>query len=102
MGRGARCILVALAALAATGCATYHPKPIIPREVLRELQQVRLEALQPATPAPSRAGAPVLDLTDGLSADEAVAVALVPAFAPFGASAGSRGRGRRCRRHPER
>jgi outer membrane protein, heavy metal efflux system len=76
MVRGVRCILAVLAAITAAGCATYHAKPIVPREVLHELQQVRLEALRPAaTPSPE-SSAPVLDLSDGLSADEAVAVSL--------------------------
>ena len=76
MVRGVRCILAVFTAVAATGCATYHPKPIIPQDVLRELQQVRLEALRPAVSPLPESSAPVLDLSDGLSADEAVAVSL--------------------------
>ena len=56
-----------------SGCATYQPKPIVPREVLRDLQRVRLEALQPPE---STSMSPAFDLADGLSTDEAVAVGL--------------------------
>jgi cobalt-zinc-cadmium efflux system outer membrane protein len=66
--------------LAFGGCASFQPKPLVPRDVLRDLQRVRLEALRPAVPAGSSSseapGPPVFDLSDGLSADEAVAVAL--------------------------
>ena len=61
--------------LTSFGCATYQPKPIVPLEVLRDLQRVRVEALQgPAHGAtPPRA----FDVSDPLSADRAVAVGLV-------------------------
>jgi outer membrane protein, heavy metal efflux system len=74
MFTGSKPVLVALLAFSATGCAGYVPKPIAEREVLRQLQAVRLEALRPA----SRAETPgtEFDPTDGLSSDEAVAVAL--------------------------
>jgi outer membrane protein TolC len=63
--------------LLAGGCATFQPKPLVPREVLRDLQQIRLDALRPVTPADPRGQAPpAFNVTDGLSADEAVAVAL--------------------------
>ena len=67
-------VLLAVLALAAAGCAGYVRKPIAEREVLRELQEVRLEALRPASSViPSTAE---FDPSDGLSSDEAVAVAL--------------------------
>ena len=64
-------------AFAATGCAGYQAKPIVPLEVIRELQQVRLPAAPPPTPAVPDGAALGFDLTDGMSPDEAVAVALV-------------------------
>ena len=65
------------------GCASFQPKPIVPREVLRELQRVRLERLQSAPSVESPA--PGFDLGDGISSDEAVAIALVlnPAIRAF-------------------
>jgi len=69
--------IVMLAVVAATGCGTFQARPIVPREVLQDLQRVRLDALRPVegrgpTPGPPAA----FDLADGVSADEAVAVAL--------------------------
>ena len=67
-------MLLAVLALSAGGCAGYVPKPIAEREVLQQLQAVRLEALRSAsTPETPRTD---FDPTDGLSSDEAVAVAL--------------------------
>ncbi len=48
----------------AVGCTAYRRKPIVDRQVLQDLQTIRLEA------------APKIDATHGLSIDEAVAVAL--------------------------
>ena len=70
-------IVVVAAGAAVASCAGYRPKPIVEREVLRELQEIRLGALGPATPpAPSGMPRPVFDPTDGVVVDEAVAVAL--------------------------
>jgi cobalt-zinc-cadmium efflux system outer membrane protein len=72
-----RLSIIALIGLAVTGCASFQARPIVPREVLQDLQRVRLEALRPVegqTPSPEPH--PAFDLTDGVSADEAVAVAL--------------------------
>jgi hypothetical protein len=32
---------------AVSGCATFQPRPIVAREILRDLQRVRLDALGP-------------------------------------------------------
>ena len=74
MFTGSKTVSVALLTLSATGCAGYVPKPIAEREVLRQLQAVRLEALRPASTAETPRSE--FDPTDGLSSDEAVAVAL--------------------------
>lgn len=58
------------------GCASFQPKPIMPREVLGDLQRLRLDALTTARPPTPDTPAPRFDLSDGLSSDEAVAVAL--------------------------
>ena len=58
------------------GCVSFQPKPIVPLDVLRDLQRVRLEGLTAVAPAAHNAPVPTFDLSDGLSADEAVAVAL--------------------------
>ena len=77
-------VVVAGIGLALSGCASFQPKPLVPRDVLRDLQRVRLEALQPPQPA-SSVPAPAFELADGLSADEAVAAALFlnPALRSF-------------------
>lgn len=71
-------LLATVLAIAASGCATFQAKPLAVRDVLRDLQQIRLDALRPIDVPPSTPGsAPGLfDPTDGVSADEAVAVAL--------------------------
>jgi hypothetical protein len=66
-------VLLAVLALSATGCAGYVPKPIAERELLRQLQAVRLEALRPASTAATPRSE--FDPSDGLSSVEAVAVA---------------------------
>lgn len=72
-----RCGAMVVLGIAVTGCATYQARPIVPREVLLDLQRVRLEALRPVESRPSTPSPPpAFDLTDGMSADEAVAVAL--------------------------
>lgn len=58
------------------GCVSFQAKPIVPLDVLRDLQRVRLEGLTAVAPAPYDAPVPHFDLSDGLSSDEAVAVAL--------------------------
>jgi outer membrane protein TolC len=68
--------LFGLVVIVLSGCASYQPKPLVPHDVLRDLQRVRLEALA-VSPTPAvDIGPPRFDLTDGLSSDEAVAVAL--------------------------
>ena len=76
-GAGRRFALLALA-LAMAGCAGYQPRPLVPRDVLEELQRVRLDALRPARPVAGEpdTAAPTLDPARGLSANQAVAVAL--------------------------
>lgn len=58
----------------ASACSSYEDRPIVEREILRDLQAIRLEALKPVA-AVGTAGA-TFDATDGLSQDEAVAVAV--------------------------
>jgi outer membrane protein TolC len=67
--------IIGVSLVSLSGCAGYQPKPIVPQEVLRDLRQVRLEALRPVEPV-SSSTAPALDLADGLSADEAVVAGL--------------------------
>lgn len=64
---------------ALSGCATFQSKPLVPRHVLEELRRVQLDALQrPSVPAPGQSGPPsAFNLADGVSSDEAVAIALV-------------------------
>jgi cobalt-zinc-cadmium efflux system outer membrane protein len=70
--------LVLVFSLVVAGCAGYQAKPVVGREVLRDLQQIRLDALRPAAPPPPGdvSESPAFDASDGLSAHEAVAVAL--------------------------
>ncbi len=68
-------------ALLTAGCSGYQARPIVEQDLFRELEVLRLEVLRPAanketaneetSPAP-----PAFDVSDGLSSDEAVAVAL--------------------------
>ncbi len=59
-----------IAALAlAAGCVSYRPQPLEEHALLRELQEIRLDAMR-------EEGAPVVHFDQGLSADAAVAVAL--------------------------
>jgi cobalt-zinc-cadmium efflux system outer membrane protein len=77
--------LFGLIVITLSGCASYQPKPLVPHDVLRDLQRVRLETLA-ASPTPTvDTGPPRFDPTDGLSSEEAVAVALFanPALRAF-------------------
>ncbi len=71
-------LLVFVVGLVVAGCAGYQPRPVVGRDVLRDLQQIRLDALGPATSPrqPDDARPSAFDPNDGLSADEAVAAAL--------------------------
>ena len=77
--------LFSLFVVTLSGCASYQPKPLVPHDVLRDLQRVRLETLAVSQTHASEAGPPRFDLTDGVSSDEAVAVALFanPALRAF-------------------
>lgn len=72
-------LFLAAVCLALTGCATgYHSRPLLEKQVLRDLQTISLEALQPA-PLPEKvkplgAGTP-LDPASGISVEQAVAIA---------------------------
>ena len=70
-------VLIVAAGITSVGCAGYRAQPLVEREVLRELQEIRLGTLGPATPpAPSGVARPAFDVADGLAVDEAVAVGL--------------------------
>ncbi len=60
-----------------SGCTAYRHKPIVDRQVLRELQVIRLESLGPAAPSIAN--------SNGLSQQDAVAVALylIPSIRSF-------------------
>lgn len=74
----ARRLVFVIFAIAVTGCATFQPKPLVPQDVLRQLQEIRVETLRPVDTVPPTTGPQpgTFDTTDGLSATEAVAVAL--------------------------
>jgi cobalt-zinc-cadmium efflux system outer membrane protein len=59
----------------ATGCGAYRRKPIVDRQVLDDLQAIRLEGLG-ALDGKRDQNAPTIDAAKGLSIDEAVAVGL--------------------------
>ena len=65
--------------IALAGCATgYRRRPLVDRQILQDLQNIKLEALQP-TPVPAKvrplaSGGP-FDPSKGISVDEAVLVA---------------------------
>ncbi|MGH2625295.1 MAG: TolC family protein, partial [Anaerolineales bacterium] len=70
------------------GCQGFQPRPILEQELLRDLQTIQLETLRSPAPADhpnAAAPPPAFDPTDGLSSDEAVAVALFlnPALRTF-------------------
>jgi cobalt-zinc-cadmium efflux system outer membrane protein len=67
--------LSVLLMLGATGCGAYRRKPIVDRQVLRDLQAIRLEGLGEVEGKPDQK-APKISSSEGLSADEAVVVAL--------------------------
>ncbi len=69
---GLLCIVVCLGT---AGCGAYHRKPIADRQVLHDLQTIRLEALAPVQAKPDQ-NAPNIDTANGLSVDEAAALAL--------------------------
>lgn len=74
-GKIFRILLFVAISLGTAGCGAYHRKPIVDRQVLRDLQTIRLEELGSAHGKPDRI-APKIDGATGLSADEAVAVGL--------------------------
>jgi outer membrane protein TolC len=80
-----RVVVLAVLGLAVSGCATFQPKPLVPQDVLRDLQRVRLEALEAVATSPGDPRPPAFQLADGLSSDEAVAVGLFlnPALRAF-------------------
>ena len=64
-----------LVALAAAGCSTgYRPQPLSQRQVLEDLRAIRWESAR--SPLVSAGRAAKFDAADGLSQDEAVALAL--------------------------
>lgn len=67
-----RAVIGGAIALLVSACQTYEPKPIAELQVLRELQAMRVEDVKPSSPA----GSEGFQAGDGISADEAVAIAL--------------------------
>lgn len=70
--------IISLSALLAAGCSGYQARPLKEQELLQALQTIRLEALGPppaAGEAAHPAGPTAFDPSDGLGANEAVAVA---------------------------
>jgi cobalt-zinc-cadmium efflux system outer membrane protein len=67
--------LSVLLLVGATGCGAYRRKPIADRQVLRDLQTIRLEGLG-ILESKRDENAPKIDAAKGLSVDEAVAVGL--------------------------
>lgn len=80
-----RIVLVLVLGLVGSGCTSFQPKPLVPRDVLRDLQRLRLDTVATLPAAAGDPGPPRFDLTDGLSSDEAVAVSLFvnPALRAF-------------------
>jgi outer membrane protein TolC len=66
--REVRCLLLAVA-LAATGCTGYHRRPLVERELFRDLRSIQLEALKGPDQLPLKAA-------EGVSLDEAVTIGL--------------------------
>lgn len=63
--------------LIACGCTSYRPAPIAEAEILRELGEIRPEELTSTVPqSPENPIPSLFDVSDGLSTDEAVAIAL--------------------------
>lgn len=85
MGLLYRAMVALSVVVVVSGCTSFQPKPLVPRDVLRELQRVRLDAVVTIPAPPGDPGPPRFDLADGLSSDEAVAVALFanPALRAF-------------------
>lgn len=77
-------LLSVLVMLGAMGCGAYRRKPIVDRQVLRDLQTIRLEGLGEGEGKQDQK-APKISSSEGLSADEAVVVALYlnPALRAF-------------------
>jgi cobalt-zinc-cadmium efflux system outer membrane protein len=75
--RTKKAVLAAYVALtlSATGCAGYHRKPLVDRELLRQLDSIRLDALGGLGDRNPQQ-VPTVDTSAGLSGDQAVAVAL--------------------------
>jgi outer membrane protein, heavy metal efflux system len=67
--REIRCLLLLASALAATGCTGYHRRPMVDRQLFRDLQSIQLEALKGPNQEP-------LKTAEGVSLDEAVTVGL--------------------------
>lgn len=72
-------VLSLIGVVALAGCATgYRRKPLVDRQILQDLQNIRLEALQPS-PAPAKvkplAADGPFDPSKGITTDEAVLVA---------------------------
>ncbi len=68
-------LLSVLLVLGVTGCGAYHRKPIVDRQVLRDLQTIRLEGLGEREGKADQ-NQPMISTAAGLSAEESVAVAL--------------------------
>ena len=67
--REIRCLLALGSALAATSCTGYHRRPLIDRQILRDLQAIQLEGLRGSDQQPLKTG-------EGLDLEQAVAVGL--------------------------
>jgi len=78
-------LLILACSLTAVGCGSYQSRPLLESEIYRELEAIRLEALMPAAGGEKSPSSPELDASDGISADEAVLVALFfnPALRAF-------------------
>jgi cobalt-zinc-cadmium efflux system outer membrane protein len=76
MQNAPRLLPLLASAFLVAGCGSYQRRPLVEQDIFRELQGIRLEALRPATNEPTSTAPAGFDASDGLSADEAVAVAL--------------------------
>ena len=73
--RSAWTLALALAAACFPGCATYRPAPLDPTDILAGLRAVSLDDLR-APPPDAPVASTAFDPSDGLTPDEAAAVAL--------------------------